>query len=73
MDLNNETDKKWVKRIVFALICGFLVGAILKKVLSYFLVAATWNILKVLIMPASLIVALLIVLYLYDRSKTKDE
>ena len=73
MDLNNETDKKWLKRIVFALICGFLVGATLKKVLSYFLVAATWNLLKVLIMPASLIVVLLIVLYLYDRSKTKDE
>ena len=69
MDFNNSEDRKWLIRILFALICGFLVGATIKKLLVY----TTWTLAKTFAMPLSIIIALLIVLYLYDRSKNDDD
>ena len=66
--MQNE-DKKWIKWVIFALICGFLIGGTIKKILSIFLTAPIFEIILVAIIPACMILGLLIVLYKYNKEK----
>ena len=66
----HDEDKRWIKWIVFAIIIGFLVGKIISVLLDLFL-SDMWVLLVNAAIPICLIVALLIVLYFYQREKEK--
>lgn len=66
----SSEDKLWIKWIVFAIIAGALVGKCISIILSLFL-SETWTLLINMIIPATVILGLVIVLYLYQREKEK--
>jgi sugar phosphate permease len=73
MDFNNDNDRKWLGRTAFGGVCGFLIGAILKHTVFALPVFETWELVKAAIIPGCTVLALFIVLYLYDRERSHDE
>lgn len=61
-------DKLWIKWIIFAIIVGALVGKCISVVLGLFL-SETWALLINMVIPATIILGLVSVLYLYQRQK----
>ena len=65
----NDIDKGWLKWVALALLAGFLVGKIVVLILDKLLIAASFALLKNLMIPLFMIIGLLIVLYFYNKNK----
>lgn len=63
-----EEEKKWIKWIILAVFCGGIIGATLKQIFIKFL-SAKLQVLGIFCIPTCIIIALLIVLYKYNREK----
>lgn len=64
-----KEEKKWIKWMCLGGGGGFFVGAIIKCILNLALKSSAFDIIKVLMIPACIIIGLLIVLYFYQREK----
>lgn len=65
----NENDKGWLKWVGAALLAGFLAGELIKLILDKLLVAASFELLKNIVVPLFMIIGLLVVLYFYNKKK----
>ena len=66
-----DTDKGWIKWIIIAIIIGFFVGKLISMVLGLFLDATKWALLIAACEPAAMVLALAIILAIYQKSKEK--
>lgn len=70
----NDMDKKWIPKVVIALVIGFGIGEALFQIFDRVILPGdTFALLKDAFVPVSLILALLIVLYYYNKSKYGDD
>lgn len=67
----NEIDKSWLKWIILSLIIGFCVGKLISIIIGLLLDSVTWAVLIAACEPASMVLALLIVLACYQKEKEK--
>lgn len=66
----NDMDKKWIPKVVIAMVLGFAIGEVIYKLFDKFILPGdTFALLKESFVPVALILALLIVLYYYNKSK----
>lgn len=63
-----DEEKKWIKWIALAALVGYAIGVLLKKILVAILPVAL-ELIPACTIPVCIILALLIVLYLYQKDK----
>lgn len=65
----NEIDSKWIKKIIKALILGFIIGRALSFITGLILTDPIFELFISLIVPCVIIIGLIIVLIQYQKEK----
>lgn len=65
----NEIDSKWIKKIIKALILGFIIGRVLSFITGLILIDPIFELFISLIVPCAIIIGLIIVLIQYQKEK----
>lgn len=69
MDPLEELKTKWAKWIIIGVVIGFLAGEVVSKIMGFFLSGVYWKLLIDSIVPLFVIIALLYVLYRYNKER----
>ncbi len=64
-----NVEPRWIKKIVIAIIAGFVAGEIASKLLSFVLIGNVWDLFLGLITPALMCIGLVYVLMQYTKEK----